>query len=148
MFFLPKCVIICPFSPSWILEAVCFVFFAECRWSLCLTCNASSSWQIWKVQCISPGRLSLFKSLEQPNLRGTLFYGWPGYKSVHFCYLLFGGSWDKFLPLKTRSRFYMLSIVSIVSSCIDVACHVNMHFGVSAEKNKEALFHNITVSLF
>lgn len=34
----------------------------------------------------------------------------------------------------------MLSIVSIVSSCIDVACHVNMHFGVSAEKIKRHCF--------
>lgn len=41
----------------------------------------------------------------------------------------------------------MLLIVSIVSSCIDVACHVNMHFGVSAGKNKEALFHNFCVGL-
>lgn len=34
----------------------------------------------------------------------------------------------------------MLLIVSIVSSCIDVACHVNMHFGVSAGKIKRHCF--------
>lgn len=33
----------------------------------------------------------------------------------------------------------MLSIVSIVSPCIDVACNVNMHFGVSMGGNKDTV---------
>lgn len=60
---------------------------------------------------------------------------------VHFCYLLVVYSWDNFLTFNSQSRFYVLLIVSIVSSCIDVACHVNMHFGVSAgEKIKRHCF--------
>lgn len=42
----------------------------------------------------------------------------------------------------------MLLSVSIVSSYIDVACHVNMHFQVRAEKKiKDALFHKFGVHL-
>lgn len=53
--------------------------------------------------------------------------------------------WEKLL-LDFQSRLYMLSIVSIVRSCIDVACRVNKHFGVMREKNnKKALFHNFCV---
>lgn len=47
---------------------------------------------------------------------------------LRFFYLLVGCSWDNPPALNSQSRFYVLSIVSIVSSCIDVACHVNMHF--------------------
>lgn len=31
-----------------------------------------------KIDCRSPDHSPLFKSLELPNLRGTIFYGWPG----------------------------------------------------------------------
>lgn len=91
---------------------------------------------------MSAGYLSLFKSLKQPNLRGTLFYGWPGYKSVASFLFFLGWLFMGYnsLALNSQSRFYVLSIVSIVSSCIDVACHVNMHFGVSAEKIKRHCF--------
>lgn len=68
---------------------------------------------------------------------------------LHFCYLLVGCSWDNSPALNSQSRFYVLSIVSIVSSCIDVACHVNMHFGVSAEKIKRHCFiTSVSVCLF
>lgn len=68
---------------------------------------------------------------------------------LHFCYLLVGCSWSYSPALNSQSRFYVLSIVSIVSSCVDVACHVNMHFGVSAEKIKRHCFiTSVSVCLF
>ncbi len=69
---------------------------------------------------------------------------------LRFCYyLLIGPSWDNSPSLNSQSRFYVLLTVSIVSSCIDVACHVNMHFGVSAEKIKRHCFIiSVSVCLF
>lgn len=67
---------------------------------------------------------------------------------LHFCYLFVDCSRGNSPALTSQSRFYVLLIVSIVSLCIDVACHVNMHFGVSAEKNKEALFHKFCHFVF
>ena len=87
------------------------------------------------VQFMSTEHLSLFKSLKRPNLRETLFYDWPGYKSVAsflLSRLVVHGITP--LPLIPRADSMCYRFVSIVSSCIDVACHVNMHFGVSAEK--------------
>lgn len=86
---------------------------------------------------------------NKPDLRGTIFYGWPDNKSVaSFLFsLLVCCSGDNSPTLNSLRRFYVLSVVSIVSPCIDVACHVNMHFGVSTGENKEALFHNICICI-
>lgn len=80
--------------------------------------------------------------------RGTIFFSLVIKVKLHLSDLVWLFTALPPPAMNSQSRFYMLKIVSIVGSCIDVACHVNMHFQVSAEKNKEALFHIYCVHLF
>lgn len=93
-----------------------------------------------KIQYVIPGHLSLSLRINPIKEEGFSNVGLAIKVLLCFCYLSFYCSWDSTPPFDSpEPNLYVIDCV--VSSCIDVACHVNIHFGLSMGENKEALFH-------